>query len=238
MFVERGRVYLCMIFFEKTQPSRIFPLYRFMHGTLADFGREYTSKVKHVTLAANMVLRCLLLLLRSGIHHCDVKCDNVLYRIESGAPTEFVLSDFGSAMRVRKGAAFDGDLARNILGTPGFMSPLAYMEGSASKEYKFVRHALDMERKDASTKLEPAAVWASFEAQASGISATQALQLNDMFAVGMIICSFECPGPLLAFGQALVSGRIKTLQAALAALDTVAKGLDLEAPAPFWRKKA
>ncbi len=146
LYAKADNVYLCV-----RTSDRLFPIYKYMHGDLVTFGQYYKPKVSHVLASAAAVLDCCeMLLIFGGIHHCDIKPENVLFRVRGVRPRstppsagssgerqvqgalsdlvdggkktpEFVLSDFGSAVI----APTARDL-RDARGTGGYMCPLMY----------------------------------------------------------------------------------------------------------------
>lgn len=62
--------------------QRLYPVYKFMHGSVLSFGWHYSVCVGDLLQVARVVLEtCARLLLFGGIHHGDIKPDNILFRV-------------------------------------------------------------------------------------------------------------------------------------------------------------
>lgn len=144
----RDYVYLCL---RPQKTLKLFPLYRYMHGDLRTMLRYYIFTVRDLVSVIDAVIKCLTALqIFGGIHHCDIKPENILFRVRGIRPlapppvpkseesvmahaamaslvasrkkkVEYVMSDFDSAVN-RPGARH----LLHVRGTPGFMSPLCY----------------------------------------------------------------------------------------------------------------
>jgi hypothetical protein len=80
LYRTNGDVFLCIR--PAAQPSVMYPMYRYMHGDMVAFGDFYDVKVSHVIAAVRAVVDCCVMLqLFGGIHHCDIKPENILFRV-------------------------------------------------------------------------------------------------------------------------------------------------------------
>jgi hypothetical protein len=172
------------------------------------------------------VLECLSMLqVFGGIHHCDVKPENMLFRVravrakaapppfdsfeerrvhgllaslvaDGGKKIEFVLSDFGSAV-----SQPELDELRDVRGTPGYLCPLVHdTYGEFKEEFEqrlFRKYAV----LPAGRKFSAPSVWASYGAHrkqrvAGTLDVDKAMMKNDLYALGATMLNFVYPREL------------------------------------------
>ena len=137
----------------RTRDGEVYPLYRYMHGSLREFAELYTATPVHVLRAARAMLDCLsMLLLYGGIHHNDIKPENVLFRVRgvrasatqpppnvfdargahavvaqlvrtTNPGVDFVLADYGGAVARPRPEDVAAQASR---GTRGYRSPATF----------------------------------------------------------------------------------------------------------------
>ena len=151
----------------------LMPLYARMHGSLFDLRGAIAGP--DVLQAVRSVLDALAVLRDAGVHHRDVKDENVLWRMV-GSKAQYVLSDFGH-LKSRPSQ----NATASMRGTEGFMSPLMYgRDKSAMEQYQ--SHMLS------NVALNADAVWRSYHAPGPGrLSPSQQLEKNDLYAVGIML---------------------------------------------------
>jgi serine/threonine protein kinase len=212
------------VFLSVRTEAHLYPLYRYMHGNLVAFGMYYDATVGDVLDMTRAVLECCSMLqVFGGIHHCDIKPENVLFRVravraKSAPPAadtheersahgtlsalvanrskklEFVLSDFGSAV-----SHPSMDDLRNVRGTGGYLCPLVhdtFPEFNEEFDRLFRKYATLPH-----SKFTAASVWASYAVQHAERSAgtldnDAAMAKNDMYALGATILNFAFPPKL------------------------------------------
>jgi serine/threonine protein kinase len=75
----------------------VLPLYRYMDGDLRLFSKRMPARVQHVVAAVRSAINCLsMLVLYAGVHHCDVKPQNILFRVADPATPRPPASSFAS----------------------------------------------------------------------------------------------------------------------------------------------
>ena len=206
------------VFLSVRTKGHLYPLYRYMHGNLVAFGMYYDANVGNVLDMTRAVLECCSMLqVFGGIHHCDIKPENLLFRVRGvrtksappaadtheersvhgtlselvankGKKLEFVLSDFGSAV-----SRPSLDDLRQARGTPGYLCPLVHDTFPEFSE-EFDR----LFRKYASlphSKITAKSVWDSYKAQhearaAGKLDIDAAMAKNDLYALGATILNF------------------------------------------------
>jgi hypothetical protein len=222
LFRQGDNVYLCVRPAGDATSRTMYPIYRYMHGDLVTFAEFYDVKVRHVVDAARAVLdSCASLQVFGGIHHCDIKAENILFRVrglrtKSTPPghgtammramhgslanevangskhVEFVLSDFGSAV--------SRPTVRDLIhmqGTSGYMSPLVYRQkADFAEDIEYARSRIADPGGSPSDFADR--IWDSY-AKAIALRDTDTLDVdmamvkNDLFALGVIILLFEYP---------------------------------------------
>lgn len=177
-----------------------FPMYRRMGGTLSDFQRRFPeeSRARVAIEATRACLDMLGVLLAVGVHHCDVKEDNMLFDVlcrrankdDGGAKgypprcdATFALSDYGLVRF--------SPVTVSSRGTPGSICPLAYTDDERG------RAEFEADHLDTTTRVATSAeLWDSYKGRrraAEGLPAARVHEKADLFAVGVMLTRLARP---------------------------------------------
>lgn len=181
--------------------AHLMPLYMRMHGNLYEL--RYTITIPDLLHAIKSVLDALCVLREAGVHHGDIKDENVLWRILGDGTASFVLSDFGHLKhRPHQNAA------ASLSGTEGFMSPLMYGRDTAAMRL-FESHM-----RIPNVQIDAVAVWKTYQ-RTGRLSPAQQFEKNDLYAIGIMFYeAFHPPNTpnkdVLSLARSLVDGSKNT----------------------------
>jgi serine/threonine protein kinase len=139
--------------------------------------------------AALAVLGMLDVMLKSDVHHCDIKEENVLYDVTTTKDGEknvrFALTDFGLVKMSPSQVS--------IRGTPGSISPLMFHADPMSPDG---RSRFADENRVAESIAPESEIWGSFdEFKKRPITPFQAYQKNDLYSIGVMFSHISIADP-------------------------------------------
>jgi serine/threonine protein kinase len=215
-----------------------FPMYRRMAGDLHKYykTRQQTIEGDPLTMrtpieAALAVLGMLEVMLKSDVHHCDIKEENVLYDVtttKDGAKNvRFALTDFGLVKMSPSHVS--------IRGTPGSISPLMFDADPMSQDG---RSRFAAENRVAESIATESEIWGSFDEfnKRSERTPFQAYQKNDLYSLGVMFSHISIADPAQKRQQHQL--RDMTRRLILGELGKDEQGKSQEGAGAIWTIKA